>query len=88
MDQNIRREIDDERKRNLEDIIRYARWEAEMAKKLGVKWFELRDKWLWESFEADRERWRDPRVREALIKMIMVVDELKRRRCSSNPLRC
>jgi len=48
----------------------------------------MRDKWLWESFEADRERWRDPRVREALIKMIMVVDELKRRRCSSNPLRC
>jgi len=88
MSQSLRGEIEEDRKRNLEDIIRYARWEAEMARRLGAKWFEIRDAWLWESFEADRESWRDPRVREALIKTIMFVDELKRKRCSSTPLRC
>jgi len=34
------------------DIIAYARWEAEMVSKLGVKWFEMRDRWLVEAFEG------------------------------------
>lgn len=69
----------EERRRNLEDVIRHARWEAEMAKKLGIKWFEQRDKWLIEAWKADREMWREPRVREALIKAILAKDRLARR---------
>ena len=66
----LRRELEEEKKRNLEDIIRHARWEAEMVKKLGSKWFEARDKWLWEALEADKEMWKDPKVRRALLKTI------------------
>ncbi len=66
----LKRELEEEKKRNLEDIIRHAKWEAEMVKKLGSKWFEARDKWLWEALEADKEMWRDPKVRRALLKTI------------------
>jgi len=31
---------------------------------------------------------RNPEVREALIRALMRVDELKRRRCAEDPLRC
>ncbi len=41
-----------------------------MVKKLGSKWFEARDRWLWEALEADKEMWRDPKVRRALLKTI------------------
>ncbi len=71
--------IEEERKRNLEDILHHTKWEAGMVKKLGRKWFEMRDKWLNEAFERDKEMWRDPRVREALIKAILAEDEVKRK---------
>lgn len=48
-------ELREEHRRNLEDVIRNARWEAEMVRKLGIKWFEQRDKWLIEAWKADRE---------------------------------
>jgi len=35
MSRSLRREIEEDRKRRLEDIIRYARWEAEMARRRG-----------------------------------------------------
>ncbi|MEM2302449.1 MAG: hypothetical protein QXR14_09610 [Sulfolobales archaeon] len=78
--ESLLEEVEEERRRNLEDIVRHARWEAEMVKKLGKKWFEIRDRWLIEAWEADREMWKDPRVREALIKAILVRDRLKHRR--------
>ena len=70
-------EVEEERKRNLEDIIRHARWEAEMVKKLGAKWFEMRDKWLLEAWETDKEMWKDPKIRGALIRAILAKDKLK-----------
>ncbi|MEL9941090.1 MAG: hypothetical protein QW348_08920 [Ignisphaera sp.] len=72
-------ELREERRRNLEDVIRNARWEAEMVRKLGIKWFEQRDKWLIEAWKADREMWKDPRVREALIKTILAKDRPTKR---------
>ena len=63
-------DLEQERRRNLEDLIRQARWEAEMVKKLGPEWFEMRDEWLHRALEADRETWKNPKVREALIKAI------------------
>ncbi|RUM46756.1 MAG: hypothetical protein DSY37_04495 [Hyperthermus sp.] len=70
-------EVVEERRRNLEDIVRHARWEAEMVKNQGMKWFETRDKWLIEAWEADREMWRDPKIRDALIKAILARDMLR-----------
>lgn len=75
-------EVREERRRNLEDIIRHARWEAEMVRRLGSKWFEIRDKWLIEAYKADREMWKDPRVKEALIRAILAKDEARRKRSS------
>ncbi|MGY0287322.1 MAG: hypothetical protein ACUX7D_00945 [Candidatus Methanodesulfokora washburnensis] len=46
-----------------------------MVKKLGRKWFEIRDRWLNEA-SKDRELWRDPRVREALIRAILAKDRI------------
>jgi len=43
VDRGFRGELEEDRKRRLEDIIRYARWEAEMTRRLGAKWFEMRD---------------------------------------------
>ena len=64
-------ELEGEKLKNKLDIIRHARWEAEMVKKLGSKWFEARDKWLMEAFESDRKMWQNPKIREALIKAIL-----------------
>lgn len=72
--------LDEEERRNLEEIIRHARWEALMVRKLGSKWLSIRDKWLAEAYEADRKMWRDPRIRRALIKAILARDELKRKK--------
>ena len=80
MDHRLREELEEERRRNLVDIIRHARWEAEMVRRLGAKWFEMRDEWLWRAWEADRDLWRDPRVREALLKAIHAMDKVKRAR--------
>ena len=64
-------EVEEERRKNIEDIIRHARWEAEMVKRMGAKWFEIRDKWLAEAWEADRVLWRDPKARKALVEAIL-----------------
>jgi len=61
MAKSILEEIEETRRKNLVSIVEHARWEAEMVKKLGVKWFEARDGWLIEAFEAVKEMWRDPR---------------------------
>ena len=76
-------ELREERHRNLEDTIRHARWEAEIARRLGRKWFEMRDNWLIQAYEADREMWKDPKVREALIKAILARNRKSRRSASS-----
>ncbi len=70
-------EVEEERRRNLEDIVRHARWEAETVKRLGMKWFEIRDRWLLEAWEADKEMWKNPKIREALIKAVLAKDKLK-----------
>lgn len=76
----VQAEILGERRRNLEDLIRHARWEAEMVKKMGKKWFKVRDEWLIRSYEADKAMLKDPVIREALIKAIKLVDTRKLRR--------
>ena len=77
-------EVEEERRRNLEDITRHARWEAEMVKKKGAKWFEARDEWLIEAWKADREMWRDPKIREALIESILLRDRIERPKTRSS----
>ncbi len=78
-DSNLLEEAREEGCRNLEDIIRHVRWEAEMVKRLGMKWFEMRDKWLLKAWEADKEMWRDPKIRKALIRAILAKDRVKHR---------
>ncbi|MEM4971883.1 MAG: hypothetical protein QXE01_11610 [Sulfolobales archaeon] len=68
----IARGVDEER--FLEDIIHQAMWNAEIVRKISVKWFEIRDRWLQEAFERDREMWKDTKIREALIKAILAKD--------------
>ncbi len=75
----VRAEIEGERRRNLEDLVRHARWEAEMVKKMGEEWFRVRDEWLIRSYEADKAMWKDPVIREALMKAIRAVDSRKLR---------
>jgi len=77
MTKSILEEIEEVRKKNLISIIEHARWEAEMVRELGVKWFEMRDMWLIEAFERVREMWRDPKIREAEIKAILAKDRVK-----------
>jgi len=77
MTKSILEEIEEVRKKNLISIIEHAKWEAEMVRELGVKWFEARDRWLIESFERVREMWRDPKIREAEIKAILAKDRVK-----------
>ncbi len=76
----VRAEIEGERRRNLEDLVRHARWEAEMVKKMGKEWFRIRDEWLTRSYEADKAMWKDHVIREALIKAIRAVDSRKLRK--------
>ena len=73
-------EVEKERMRNLRDIIRHAQWEAEMVKKLGSKWFEQRDEWLIKAWEADKEMWKNPEIKQALIRTILAKDKLKQRK--------
>jgi len=72
------KELKADRRRNLGDVIKHARWEAEANRRLGRKWFELRDEWLIKAHEADKEMWKDARVREALVKAILTKDEVLR----------
>ncbi len=71
-------EAEADRRRNLEDIIRHARWEAEMVKKLGRRWFEARDRWLIQAHETDKEMLRYPKIREALVKSMLAKDKMLR----------
>jgi hypothetical protein len=71
----LKKLIEEDLRRNSEDMIRGAIWNAEMVKKLGRKWFEIRDRWLNEA-SKDRELWRDPMVREALIRAILAKDRI------------
>lgn len=71
----LKKLIEEDLRRNSEDIIREAIWNAEMVKKLGRKWFEIRDRWLNEA-SKDRELWGDQRVREALIRAILAKDRI------------
>ncbi|MCD6488243.1 MAG: hypothetical protein J7K21_03355 [Desulfurococcales archaeon] len=71
VDEELVRVLKKEHEKNLKEIIRQAVWNAEMVRKLGKKWFEIRDKWLEEAFKRDRELWRDPKIREALVKAIL-----------------
>ncbi len=64
----------------MRDFVRHAKWEAEMVRRLGRKWFEARDRWLWEALEADRKMWREPKVREALIKAVLAKESNKQTR--------
>jgi len=80
MAKSILEEIEETRRKNLASIVEHARWEAEMVKKLGVEWFEARDRWLIEAFEVARELWRDPKIREAEIKAILAKDRVKHMR--------
>jgi len=75
--ESILEEVEETRRKNLASIIEHAKWEAEMVRRLGVKWFEMRDKWLIEAFEAAKEMWRDPKIREAEIKAVLAKDKLK-----------
>ena len=69
---SIREELEEERRRNLEDIIRFAKLEAEMVKKMGRKWFRMRDEWLRRAYEADAEFLRkNPEVAEALRRVLL-----------------
>jgi len=77
MARSILEEIEETRRKNLISIVEHAKWEAEMVRRLGAKWFEARDRWLIEAFEGVREMWRDPRIREAEIKAIMAKDRVK-----------
>jgi len=77
---SVSREVEEMVRRNLEDIVRHAAWEAEMVRKLSEKWFEARDKWLLEAFERDREMQKDPDIRRALIQAILAKDRVKHER--------
>lgn len=66
------KEFERARKQNLEDIIRHAKWEAEMVKKQGKEWFKRRDEWLNQTHKSDMEFIRkNPEVRKALMKLFM-----------------
>ena len=71
-------EVEADRRRNLEDIIRHARWEAERAKRLGRRWCEVRDRWLIQAHETDKEMLRHPKIREALVKSMIAKDKVLR----------
>ncbi|MDT7866764.1 MAG: hypothetical protein RRE21_07590 [Desulfurococcales archaeon] len=70
--------IEDERRRNLISLLEHAVWNAEAVKKLGKRWFEIRDRWLNEALMRDKELWADPRVREALLKALEVKSKLEK----------
>jgi hypothetical protein len=67
-----------DRRRNLEDIIRHAIWNAEMVIRMGRRWFEIRDRWLNEAWKADMEMIkRNPEIREALIKSLEIKSKIE-----------
>ena len=78
MGEELKRMVEEDRRINLEAVIRDATWNAEMVKKLGAKWFELRDRWLNEAQERDMEILKDPKARNALLKALAAKSEVER----------
>jgi hypothetical protein len=78
MGEELKRMVEEDRRINLEAVIRDATWNAEMVKKLGAKWFELRDRWLNEAQERDMEILKDPKARNALLKALATKSEVER----------
>jgi len=78
MGEELKRMVEEDRRINLEAVIRDATWNAEMVKKLGAKWFELRDRWLNEAQERDTEILKDPKARNALLKALAAKSEVER----------
>ena len=72
-----REELEEERRRLREERVRQAVWEAEMVKKLGAKWFEMRDRWMVEAYRADVEAMRHPRIREAVLRAVLASARLR-----------
>jgi hypothetical protein len=72
------KDVEEDRRINLKAVIRDAAWNAEMVKKLGAKWFELRDRWLNEAQERDVEILKDPKARSALLKALAAKSEVER----------
>jgi hypothetical protein len=70
MGEELKRMVEEDRRINLKAVIRDAAWNAEMVKKLGAKWFELRDSWLNEAQERDMEVLEDSKARSALLKAL------------------
>ncbi|NPA96435.1 MAG: hypothetical protein GXO32_02390 [Crenarchaeota archaeon] len=70
----IEEEIRIERRKNLEDIIRWARWNAEMVLRHGLDWSS---KWVEESWRATMEALKNPEVRRAAIEAIKAIDRAK-----------
>jgi len=80
----LKEEIEEARRRNIVDVIRHARWEAEMVKKMGDKWFEARDEWLRKALEADLELLeKSPQIKRALIKALETRDKIQQRKRAS-----
>jgi hypothetical protein len=78
MGEELKRMVEEDRRINLKAVIRDAAWNAEIVKKLGAKWFELRDRWLNEAQERDMEILKDPKARSALLKALAAKSEVER----------
>jgi len=74
----LKRMVEEDRRMNLEAVIRDAAWNAEVVKKLGAKWFELRDSWLNEAQERDMEILEESKARCALLKVLAAKSEVER----------
>ena len=76
----MRREMEEERKRNLRDIIAHSRWEARMARKLGERWLDTVAMWSLEGWEADISLLKkNPQLLKTLLETIRKRDERNRR---------
>jgi hypothetical protein len=78
MGEELKRMVGENRRINLKAVIRDAAWNAEMVKKLGAEWFELKDRWLNEAQERDMEILKDPKARSALPKALAAKSEVER----------
>ena len=74
---SIENELLLERKRNLKDIIRYTKWNAEMVKRLGIEWFDIVGKWNESHWKGVYEAMKNPRIREATLRAIEAIDRAK-----------
>ncbi len=77
MEEAMRRCLEalEKRRRNARAIIIWAALNAEAVRRLGKRWFEIRDRWLQEAWRRDQELLRDPKIREAIIKAYQAMDK-------------